>query len=74
MDGWRRFARVEARIKGEITNTWREVGLFCITASFIFVVSPLAYKKKIGRVSAGSRVDPPGRPGFIGPTPRRVFA
>jgi hypothetical protein len=24
MDGWRRFARVEARIKGEITKTWRE--------------------------------------------------
>jgi hypothetical protein len=24
MDNWRRFARVKARIKGEITKTWRE--------------------------------------------------
>jgi len=35
------------------------------------------YVKKRGRVSAGftrvARVDPPGRPGFAGPTPRRVF-
>jgi hypothetical protein len=38
MEGWRQFARVEARIKGKITKTWREVGLFYISASFIFVV------------------------------------
>jgi hypothetical protein len=38
MNGWRRFACVEARIKEEITKTRREVGLFCISASFIFVV------------------------------------
>jgi hypothetical protein len=69
MDGWRQFARVEARIKGELTKTRREVGLFCISASFIFFILAFskakttlfdlyAYKKKMGRVSAGfTRID-----------------
>jgi len=81
MDGWRQFARVEARIKGELTKTRREVGLFCISASFIFFILAFskakttlfdlyAYKKKNG--SGLSRIYP-DRPGFAGPTPKQVL-